>query len=90
MEVVPDVKGITLVEFASRALEPGSQTNSDVYHSYRVLAKEGFEHDANKFDPKESPDHLHWLHTVISNAKVCIGGTKHLQSYLNEFAIAST
>jgi transposase-like protein len=48
MEVVPDVKGITLVEFASRALQPGSQINSDAYHSYRALAKEGFEHDAKK------------------------------------------
>lgn len=35
---------------------------------------------------KESPDHLNWLHTVLSNAKAFVGGmfhgldSKHLQS----------
>jgi hypothetical protein len=51
----------------------------------------GFKHEYQVYDAKESPDHLHWLHTVLSNAKAFVGGTfhgldsKHLQSYLDEF-----
>ncbi|MEK0314587.1 transposase [Cohnella sp. 56] len=60
---------------------------SDGYKSYRVLAKEGFEHVAKKCDLAANPVHLKWLHTVISNVKVFIGGTypvldaKHLQAH---------
>lgn len=47
----------------------------------------------NKNSPrkKRAPDHLKWLHTMVSNAKAFIGGTfhglspKHLQAYLDEF-----
>lgn len=91
MKVVPDVKGTTLVEFANGAIKPGSVISSDAYRSYNALAKEGFQHEAKEFNPKENPDHLQWLHTVISNAKAFVGGTyhgldaKHLQSYLDEY-----
>lgn len=91
MEVIPDVKGTTLVKFANASIDAGSTINSDALHSYRALAKAGFQHEAKEFDPVESPDHLQWLHTVISNVKAFIGGTfhglaeKHFQSYLNEF-----
>jgi transposase-like protein len=92
MEVIPDVKGTTLIEFAHRTIESGSVINSDAYRSYNALAEEGFQHKAKAFNPKDDPDHLHWLHTIISNAKAFIGGTfhgldpKHLQAYLNEFS----
>jgi hypothetical protein len=45
------------------------------------------------FNPKEYPDHLPWLHPMISNAKAFISGTyqglgaKHLQRYLDEFCL---
>lgn len=91
MEVIPNIKGKTLVDFAKRSIEPGTMINSDGYHSYHGLVKKGFQLTAQKFNPKENPDHLKWLHTIISNAKAYIGGTyhgldaKHLQAYLNEF-----
>lgn len=91
MEVIPDVKGTTLVEFAHRTIESGSMINSDAYRSYNALAEAGYQHNAKTFDAKNDPDHLNWLHTIISNAKAFIGGTfhgldpKHLQAYLNEF-----
>ncbi|MCZ8515407.1 IS1595 family transposase [Paenibacillus filicis] len=91
MQVIPDVKGSTLVDFATKYIEAGSTIASDKYSSYKVLAKEGFQHEAHKYDLKENPDHLRWLHTIISNAKAFIGGTyhgldsKHLQAYLDEF-----
>jgi transposase-like protein len=90
MQVIPDVKGKTLIDFAQRYIEPGATISSDAYHSYNALAKE-YNHQPLKFNVKENPDHLKWLHTMISNAKAFIGGTfhglapKHLQAYLNEF-----
>jgi transposase-like protein len=91
MQVIPDVKGVTLVDFAQRFIESGSTITSDKYRSYKALEKEGFHHEAKLFNPVDNPDHLKWLHTVISNAKAFIGGTyhgldsKHLQAYLDEF-----
>jgi transposase-like protein len=90
MQVIPDVKGITLMEFAEKNIVPGSTINSDAYSSYFALAK-SYDHQPLKFNIKENPDHLKWLHTIISNAKAFIGGTyhgldaKHLQAYLHEF-----
>ena len=43
------------------------------------------------YDPKNEPEHLHWIHIIVSNAKTFINGTFHgldsihLQRYLNEF-----
>lgn len=91
MQVIPDVKGKTLVEFAHQCLEPDATISSDAYSSYNALAKDGYDHQPIKFNVKDNPDHLKWLHTMISNAKAFIGGTfhglatKHLQAYLNEF-----
>lgn len=91
MQVIPDVKGKTLVDFAQHHIESGATISSDAYRSYNALAKEGYDLQPLKFSVKDNPDHLKWLHTMISNAKAFIGGTfhglapKHLQSYLNEF-----
>lgn len=91
MSVVPDIKAKTLIQFATKAIESGTKISSDAYHSYRALQQEGFAHEYKVYDAKQDPDHLHWLHTVISNAKAFIGGTyhgldsKHLQAYLDEF-----
>jgi transposase-like protein len=91
MEVVPNIKGKTLIDFAKKSIQPGSTISSDAYRSYRALEGAGFNHEYQVYNAKESPDHLHWLHTVLSNAKAFVGGTfhgldsKHLQSYLDEF-----
>ncbi len=91
MEVIPDIKGTTLVKFAHTSIEEGSKINSDAYRSYNALAKDGYSLEAKKFNPVENPDHLKWIHTVISNVKAFIAGTyhgldeKYLQPYLNEF-----
>lgn len=91
MAVIPDVNGTTLVEFSERYIESNSTTSSDKYRSYKALAAEGYTHEPKEFSPKENPDHLKWLHTIISNAKAFIGGTyhglgaKHMPSYLSEY-----
>jgi transposase-like protein len=90
-EVVETVNGETVTEIAKRTIEPEAEVHTDGLSAYEKLGKEGYEHHAEVFDPKNNPDHLHWLHTIISNAKAFIGGTyhgldeKHLQRYLDEF-----
>lgn len=91
MEVIPDIKGKTLLDFAERTIQSGATISSDAYRSYRTLNGANFTHEYQVYNAKETPDHLQWLHTVLSNAKAFVGGTyhgldsKHLQAYLDEF-----
>jgi hypothetical protein len=60
-------------------------------NAYNILDQEGYEQEGKKFDPKNDPEHLYWLHVIISNLKALIAGTyhglgkKHLQLYFDEF-----
>ena len=91
MEVVDNMRGETIVDFARAHIAEGSTISSDAYRSYNKLQNEGFQHEAKFFNPKEDSEHLKWLHTIIGNAKSFINGTfhglgqKHMQSYLDEF-----
>lgn len=90
MKVVSDLKGSTLTEFAKQNLKDQSTVMSDAYRSYNALSTE-YDHCPQIFAPDSNPDHLKWLHIIVSNAKAFIMGTyhgldeKHLQSYLDEF-----
>ena len=66
-EVVESVNGETIAEIAKRTIKPDAQIHTDGLGSYERLSSEGFEHEAEKFDPKGKPAHLSWLHTIISN-----------------------
>ena len=91
MDVVPDLKGETLLDFAETFIEPGATIHSDGLHAYRVLGKNTYNHHTIVFDLAKHPEHLRWLHILISNAKAFINGTyhgldsKHLPAYLDEF-----
>ncbi len=91
MKVVPEIKGETLIDFAKKGIEPGSMISSDAYHSIERWKELVLSTNIKFIMLKESPDHLNWLHTTLSNAKAFIGGTfhglgsKHLQSYLDVF-----
>ena len=90
MEVISNLKGETIFDFAERNLELGASITSDLYCSYRALAQQ-YNHHPKEFNPIENPDHLKWLHMVVSNAKTFINGTyhglgaKHLTAYLAEY-----
>ena len=92
VKVVETVGGAAVSGFAKENIEPGALIRSDGFSSYRKLGGSGFIHQARNFDHKENPEHLKWLHVIVSNAKSFIIGTyhglgdKHLQSYLDEFA----
>jgi transposase-like protein len=91
-KVVESVDGEVLTDFARKNIELGACLRSDGLSSYRKLAKAGFVHEPQIFDHEANPEHLKWLHVVVSNAKSFILGTyhgldsKHLQSYLDEFS----
>ena len=91
MQVSPDVKGETIAAFAAENIALGSTISSDGYASYNILDEKGFIHDGKVCDPVNDPEHLKWLHIVVSNAKAFILGTYHglgpklLQRYLDEF-----
>ena len=91
-KVVPAVDSDVLAEFAKENIKPGATIRSDGFRSYNKLGSNGYRHESQAFDHKQNPEHLKWLHVIVSNAKAFILGTyhgldsKHLQSYLDEFA----
>jgi transposase-like protein len=91
IKAVERVDGTTAVEATKSAILPGATVRTDGLNSYNALEQEGYEHEAEKFDPENNPEHLHWLHVIVSNLKSFIQGTyhgldkKHLQSYFDEF-----
>ena len=91
MQVVEDLKGETLLDFAKTCIDRGATLVSDGLSSYRVFKSSEFAHAPLVFDSEKNPDHLQWLHTIISNAKAFVNGTyhgldsTHLPAYLNEF-----
>ncbi len=91
MQVVENLQRQTIAKFAEQNIKERAIIPTDLYRSYNVLSKRGYVHAPKEFNAKDNPDHLHWMHTLISNAKAFVGGTfhgldkKHLQAYLNEF-----
>jgi len=85
------VDGKTVKNFVNEAVAEGSEIRTDGLGIYNSLTENGYKHNPKNFDPKNEPEHLHWLHIILSNAKALIGGTfhgldsLHLQRYLNEF-----
>ena len=90
-QVLAKVDGSSITDFAEEAIENGSTICSDGLAVYHVLSKKGFEHISQKIDPLVCPEHLRWLHVVISNMKAFFNGTyhgvpkKHLQAFIDEF-----
>ena len=90
-KVCAAVDGENLVEFAKDCIESGSLLRSDGLPAYNKLSKEGYRLEAEIFNPKDNPEHLKWIHIIISNAKSFIAGTYHglgdihLQAFLDEF-----
>jgi transposase-like protein len=91
IKAVESVDGKTINAVANCTIAPGSEIHTDGLNSYEKLSEAGYDHESKIFSPEDDPDHLHWLHTVISNLKALLGGTyhgldkKHLQRYFDEF-----
>lgn len=91
MKILESVDGKAVKAFSKERVKTGSEIKTDGLNIYNCLAKEGFIHTAIPFDAKKQPEHLHWTHIIISNAKAFVQGTfhgldkKYLQRYLDEF-----
>ena len=72
-----NVDGKTINAFAEHAIEKGSEIRTDGLNIYNSLAENGYTLSKKKYDPKKHPEHLHWTHIIISNAKALIDGTYH-------------
>ncbi len=89
MEVVDNLIGETVGDFAKACIVKGSIIQSDAYRSYRKPLADDFDHQFEVYD--SNSDTLKWLHTLVGNAKAFVNGTfhglgdKYLQSYLDEF-----
>lgn len=89
MQVVPNLKGKTIGEFANKTISEGTVIQTDAYSCYRKPLQEKYLHEYEVFDADS--EMLHWLHILIGNAKAFAQGTfhglgsKHLQRYLDEF-----
>jgi transposase-like protein/predicted RNA-binding Zn-ribbon protein involved in translation (DUF1610 family) len=89
--VVDNLRGASIVDVTRGIVEPCSEVRTDGYKPYSTLPDTEYVLNSKNFDPENSPDHLLWLHKVISNMKAFISGTyhgldkKHLQRYFDEF-----
>lgn len=90
-KVLPAVNGEELKSFSREGIEGGASLQSDGLPAYKALGEE-YNLVQQPFNPTDNPEHLKWLHIIVSNAKAFIQGTyhgldsKHLQLYLDEFA----
>lgn len=89
MQIVPNLKGITIGKFAVKSIEESSHIESDDYKSYRKPLADKYFHKYETYSPDK--EMLKWVHTIISNMKAFVSGTyhgmepKHIQLYLDEF-----
>jgi predicted RNA-binding Zn-ribbon protein involved in translation (DUF1610 family)/transposase-like protein len=89
--VVDNLQGASIIDAAHKIVGTGSEIRTDGYKSYGMLSGAGYVVRSKNFDPQDSPDHLLWLHKIISNMKAFISGTyhgldkKHIQRYFDEF-----
>jgi transposase-like protein len=90
-QALAKVDSETILAFARRAVRPGSVILSDELNIYPILGKNEYVHRPKKADPAKEPEHLKWLHIIISNLKAFFSGTyhgldsRHLQAFLDEF-----
>jgi transposase-like protein len=91
MKVVENVDSAAVEVFLGDHVVKGSEVRTDGLPIYSGVSKKGYTHTPKVYSPKTQPEHLHWLHIIVSNVKSFIDGTyhgldrKHLQRYLNEF-----
>jgi transposase-like protein len=94
IQVVPDVKAKTLLDFVEDTCEQGSTIYTDGLSAYQHLPSRGFKHNANAVSKGNDPAHvvLPAVHRVASLVKRWLLGThhggigaQHVEAYLDEF-----
>jgi hypothetical protein len=92
MEMLDDVAGQSIQDFAKQHIKEGSHIKSDNCRSYnKAFDGQPYAHEPGRYGAGENPEHLKRLHRIVGNAKTFMLGTyhrlgeKHLQAYLDEF-----
>ena len=92
MEVTKDMRKQSVQDFVERNISDGSHIKTDKFKSYLWLNNGAFEHESIRiYNPKETLNHLPWVHIMIGNIKGIIKGVhhgvspKHLGRFLSEF-----
>jgi len=90
-QVLETVSGDSVAAFAEETVDKGASIRTDGLSIYNKLAELGYDYQPANFDPVTNPEHLKWLHVVISNLKTFLNGTYHgipkkrLQAFIDEF-----
>lgn len=88
MQTTDNIQQRSVRKFAQANIQAEATIISDGYRSY-IPALKDYKHEHGVYNPDAGM--LHWLHTMIGNAKAFIIGTYHglpkknLQEYLDEF-----
>jgi transposase-like protein len=97
MRIIPDATGLTLQQFVTDTVEPGTHVITDGWAGYKGLPKRGYVHEprsqrAAKAHGEDAGALLPGVHRVASLAKRWLLGThqgavsdEHLAEYLDEF-----
>lgn len=94
IQVVPDVKAKTLLDFVEDTCEQGSMIYTDGLSAYKNLPSRGFTHKPGAVSQGDDPAHvvLPAVHRVASLVKRWLLGThhggigaQHVEAYLDEF-----
>jgi transposase-like protein len=92
MQVSENLTGDSVKEFMQSCIKPGSSIKTDRFKSFHFIKDIGFQHHSVKIiNPKETLEHLPWVHIMIGNIKGLLKGVhhgvsaKHLQRFLSEF-----
>lgn len=92
MQLVDQVGGDSVKDFAKKLIEKGTIIQTDGLNWYKKPLSYGYIHDARNMKANTYPDWLISIHIIIGNVKNFINGTyhglgtKHLQAYLDEFS----
>ena len=92
MEVTDNMKKQSVQDFVERNICDGSHIKTDKFKSYHWLNNDIFKHEPVRiYNPKETLNHLPWVHIMIGNIKGIIKGvhhgvsSKHLGRFLCEY-----
>jgi len=89
MQLTKNLKQASVKRFAKTHIQKGSTVRADAFRSYPPALTKDYALEMQPYDPNSGE--LHWLHTLVSNAKAFILGTYHglprknPQPYLDEF-----
>jgi hypothetical protein len=83
MQVLDEVNGESVKQFADQFILLYTMVNTDMLNIYNVLCDPDYDYLSQIFDPVTNPDHLDWIHTIISNAKAFLRPLAHPKTLIH-------